>query len=109
MEREVADILPVWLYVTSTLVLFAGNVIGAIFISEVEDISGLIGGMSCSMLNFFLPGLFYIITARNPNTSLKPATWQLVIAGLYSTYGLLVGTLCTVFRIYTIIDDAGEE
>ena len=105
MEKEVADLLPPWIYYTATILLFGFNVAGAIWIEEVEHISGIIGGLSCAMINFLLPGLFYWKVSKMRN-SLNPKRWKIILAWVFSIYGLVFGVMSVVLRIVSIIQDS---
>jgi hypothetical protein len=105
-NNGVADLIKPWIYYTSTLILYGLNIIGAIWINSTEDISGFIGSISCSLLNFFLPGVFFLVAARK-NAGFNPPMWKKTIALCFSLYGITMGLMCTTVRVITLIQ--GED
>jgi hypothetical protein len=103
-----AVLLPWHVYYIATLTLYGLNILGAIFIHDVELITGFIGSVSCSILNFFLPGIYYVMTARK-NNSLNPPTWKIICASIFAAYGLIMGLVCTVLRIVTLVEGGKED
>ncbi len=106
-QKGPAYMIPPWMYYVSTLALYGINILGAIFIHDVEIVIGFIGSVSCSLLNFFLPGMYYVMTARKETNGLKPSTLNLVCAALFATYGIAMGLLTTTLRIVALVQ--GEE
>lgn len=93
-----AALLPNWIYATATLCLYLFNVVGAIFVSDVEVVVGFIGSISCSFLNCVLPAMYYIMTARR-KPELQRNKTVLVLAYLLAIYGCIMAVMCTGMRI----------
>ena len=57
------DLIPGWLYYTVTLGLFVVNVGAAFGIDDVEIVTGFIGSIANSIINYFFPGFFFVMVA----------------------------------------------
>ena len=97
-EEIAANMMPFWVYLTATLILLCINIGVAIVVTDVEVILSFIGSVAKSIINFLLPGLFYLITARkSPN--LNPPRWKKAITIAYAGYGVVMGIFCTIMKI----------
>jgi len=96
-------------YYLSTILLYVANTAGAVFIEDVEVVIGFIGSVSCSALNFFLPGMYFIMTVRKDGSKLTASRMELFFAFLFVAYGLAMGLLCTTLRIVELVDGDNPE
>ena len=90
--------MPFWVYLTATLVLLFINIFVAIVVQDVEIILSFIGSVAKSIINFLLPGLFYLITASK-SPKLNPSRWKKALTVAYSGYGVIMGIFCTAMKI----------
>ena len=96
------DILPIWVYYTTTLFLYSFVVLSSWFITDVESVIKFIGSMANSTLNYTLPGVYYYIILKR-NKALDTPKWKLWIGLFFAIYGTTMGIACTAFNIWTTI------
>lgn len=84
------DILPAWIYYTTTLTLYAGVVFVSCILEDVEIVIKFIGSMANATLNYTFPGLFYFIIMRRNKATHTP-WWKLYPALFLAIYGTVIG------------------
>lgn len=103
--------LPVWLYLTLTLTIYALDVTLACFLEDVSIVFGFVGALSISMLFFILPGGFYLracaITGEQGSLFRKCVSWFYIIFGFCVMFGGLASV--TVKMIEEDIHDADPD
>lgn len=81
-------------YYINTIGLYTLELIAAIYINDVTIIFGFFAGISESLINFFIPAAFYLISCKVGGKKTNP-----ILAVLCYLY-FVIGSCLTVFSLY---------
>lgn len=95
------DLLPNWIYYTTTLILYGLIVATSCFLSDAEMVLKFVGSMANAFLNFTFPGLFYFIIMRRYKVGKQ--WWKLTLALSLAIYGTVMGMFLTGVNVWTTI------
>jgi len=92
--------LPIFLYLTLTLVIYALDVALACVLDDVSIVFGFVGALSISMLFFILPGIFYLrsctLSGEKGSLYRKCVSWFYIIFGFMVMFGGLASVVVKI-------------
>ena len=63
--------MPNWKYYLLTFLLFAGCIVGAIFIDNIAAVFDFVGAFGLSIMSFTMPGIMYLLILKNPKAFIE--------------------------------------
>ncbi len=78
--------MPNTIYYSQTIGLFTLQMLLAVLIDDITIIFGFFAAISESVINFIMPGLFYIISHKIANK--RPKFWALFGSYFYIAFGI---------------------
>jgi len=92
--------LPLFLYLTLTLVIYSLDVALACVLDDVSIVFGFVGALSISMLFFILPGIFYLractLSGESGTLFRKCVSWFYIIFGFVVMFGGLASVIVKI-------------
>jgi len=64
------------LYLAVTLILYAAEMVGSIYIKDIEMIFNFVSAIAMTFLSFWLPGGFYLMAEKKFGTAETRSVWK---------------------------------
>ena len=65
-----------WLFLTVTLILYAVEMAGSIWIKDIETVFNFISAIAMTFLAFWFPAGFYLIAEKKFGTAMTRSAWN---------------------------------
>ena len=103
--QNVEDLLPDWIYYSSTIFLFLVISVASCFIEDVGRVIGLVGSFTSLLLYYAFPALFYYVILSRSDSHGTPK-WQLYFALFMSVFCIIASMSLTSFYLYVYLSQA---
>lgn len=95
-------------YVLGTMTMYAGVLLGAIFIYDITTIFDFAAAIAISCISFLFPGWFYILAVKQFGVKVENHTFCSIWSWIFLVLAFLNFTLGMFSSIYGVIEQAKD-